>query len=63
MNLVLHKSNIDKTQSSIKVTGSKSETNRLLLLQALYPNIKLENISKGKIDSEYRMRFPNLKNR
>ncbi len=47
MNLVLHKSNIDKTQSSIKVTGSKSETNRLLLLQALYPNIKLENISKS----------------
>ncbi|MFC4738858.1 3-phosphoshikimate 1-carboxyvinyltransferase [Flavobacterium ponti] len=47
MNLVLQQSNIDKTQSSIKITGSKSETNRLLLLQALYPNIKLENISKS----------------
>ncbi len=51
MNLVLQQSNIDKTQSSINVTGSKSETNRLLLLQALYPNITLENISKSD-DSE-----------
>lgn len=47
MNLVLQQSSINKTQSSIKVTGSKSETNRLLLLQALYPNISLENISKS----------------
>lgn len=47
MNLSLQHSNIDKTQSSIKVTGSKSETNRLLMLQALYPNITLENISKS----------------
>ena len=47
MNLSLQHSNIDKTRSSIKVTGSKSETNRLLMLQALYPNITLENISKS----------------
>ena len=47
MNLSLQHSNIDKTRFSIKVTGSKSETNRLLMLQALYPNITLENISKS----------------
>ena len=29
----------------MKITGSKSETNRLLLLQALYPNLVLENSS------------------
>ena len=34
-------------QSDIKITGSKSESNRLLLLQALYPNIKIENISNS----------------
>lgn len=35
----------------LSVTGSKSETNRLLLLQALYPNLKLENASNSD-DSE-----------
>ena len=35
----------------LQLTGSKSETNRLLLLQALYPNIKLENTSNSD-DSE-----------
>jgi len=32
---------------SIQITGSKSETNRLLLLQALYPNLKIENKSNS----------------
>lgn len=32
---------------SLIITGSKSETNRLLILQALYPNISLENISNS----------------
>jgi 3-phosphoshikimate 1-carboxyvinyltransferase len=31
----------------IKITGSKSETNRLLLLNALYPGISIENISES----------------
>lgn len=44
MNLLL-KSSIVNRQSSIKITGSKSETNRLLLLQALYPGLILENTS------------------
>ena len=50
MNLHLQSSVLNKI-SEIAVTGSKSETNRLLLLQALYPNITLENISKSD-DSE-----------
>ena len=35
----------------LKITGSKSETNRLLVLQALYPNLVLENSSTSD-DSE-----------
>ncbi len=35
----------------LTISGSKSETNRLLLLQALYPNIILENVSTSD-DSE-----------
>lgn len=45
MNIVLQKSSLYKQPSIIKITGSKSETNRLLLLKALYPNILLENLS------------------
>lgn len=39
------------TGKEIAITGSKSETNRLLLLQALYPHIHLENTSNSD-DSE-----------
>jgi len=37
--------------SQLSITGSKSETNRLLLLQALYANLILENTSNSD-DSE-----------
>lgn len=50
MNLLL-KSKALHLKSEIKITGSKSETNRLLLLQALYPNISLKNTSNSD-DSE-----------
>lgn len=50
MNLLLKQSKVNP-QSEIKISGSKSETNRLLLLQALYPNITLENTSNSD-DSE-----------
>lgn len=46
MRITLQKSKIAK-QSSIQITGSKSESNRLLLLQALYPEITLNNISNS----------------
>lgn len=32
---------------SLRLPGSKSETNRLLLLQAIYPEINIENISES----------------
>lgn len=31
----------------IRITGSKSESNRLLILQALYPKIRIENLSNS----------------
>lgn len=46
MSITLKKSKIAK-QSTIQITGSKSESNRLLLLQALYPNIALSNVSNS----------------
>ncbi len=50
MKLHLEPSVIHK-ESSVTISGSKSETNRLLLLQALYPEIILENRSNSD-DSE-----------
>lgn len=32
---------------SIQITGSKSESNRLLILQALYPSLKIKNLSNS----------------
>lgn len=42
--LELHK---PVASAAIRITGSKSETNRLLLLQALYPGIGIQNISES----------------
>ena len=50
MNLHLDQSFVLQDQE-IRITGSKSETNRLLLLQALYPKIRVENASNSD-DSE-----------
>lgn len=46
MNILLT-SNSDIRKQAITITGSKSETNRLLLLQALYPEITIENVSNS----------------
>ncbi|MGB1449318.1 MAG: 3-phosphoshikimate 1-carboxyvinyltransferase [Flavobacteriaceae bacterium] len=40
-----HPTNI--TQAELTITGSKSETNRLLLLQALYPQLTIDNKSNS----------------
>lgn len=48
--MVLHltyNSKLETRNSKLSITGSKSETNRLLLLQALYPNLILENTSNS----------------
>jgi 3-phosphoshikimate 1-carboxyvinyltransferase len=46
MDITLQKSKI-ANQSSVKITGSKSESNRLLLLQSLFSNLNIENISNS----------------
>lgn len=50
MNLLLQTAH-SNLKAQIAVTGSKSETNRLLLLKALFPNISLANTSNSD-DSE-----------
>jgi len=47
MNITLHKSKLENLKSAVTITGSKSESNRLLLLQALYPEFLVENISNS----------------
>ena len=51
MDIKLQKSAVSNRQSIVSISGSKSETNRLLLLQALYPTISIENASNSD-DSE-----------
>jgi 3-phosphoshikimate 1-carboxyvinyltransferase len=51
VNLKIQNSKFKIQNLILKITGSKSETNRLLLLRALYPNLVLENISNS-YDSE-----------
>ena len=47
MNITLQKSQLANRQSKVTITGSKSESNRLLLLNALYPELTLENVSNS----------------
>lgn len=47
MRLQLLPPNSNHIKSSIKITGSKSESNRILLLKALYPNVRIENTSNS----------------
>ncbi|WP_432412870.1 3-phosphoshikimate 1-carboxyvinyltransferase [Rasiella sp. SM2506] len=51
MKLELSRSSEEITEAALQITGSKSETNRLLILQALYPNVHIDNVSKSD-DSE-----------
>ncbi len=48
MNLQLtHNFQLPASSFPLSITGSKSETNRLLLLQALFPEIQIENASNS----------------
>ncbi|KAA3623915.1 MAG: 3-phosphoshikimate 1-carboxyvinyltransferase [Flavobacterium sp.] len=42
-----HDSSVTIEHPHIEVTGSKSESNRLLILQALFPQIEIENLSNS----------------
>lgn len=45
MNLLLEVLESKKIQESITISGSKSESNRLLILQRLFSDLKIENLS------------------
>jgi len=51
MDILLSAKQLNSNQT-IKVSGSKSESNRILLLQALYPNLVINNLSNSD-DSEF----------
>ena len=46
MRIFLKKTKINKS-NELKISGSKSETNRVLLLQAIYKGIKIKNLSNS----------------
>ncbi len=46
MDIQILKSTVS-SKNTVAITGSKSESNRLLLLKALYPDISIENISNS----------------
>ena len=54
MNLFLDYTDKQIESAKIQISGSKSESNRLLILQQLYTNLKLENVSDSD-DSKYLM--------
>jgi 3-phosphoshikimate 1-carboxyvinyltransferase len=54
MNISIGKSTI-QNETSIYITGSKSESNRLLLLQSLFPVLSIENLSNS--DDSYLMQI------
>jgi 3-phosphoshikimate 1-carboxyvinyltransferase len=41
-----------EVNGELTITGSKSESNRLLVLQALYPQIEIKNLSNSD-DSQF----------
>ena len=45
MDILLNVSRDTKINEEITISGSKSESNRLLILQNLFPEISIENLS------------------
>ena len=54
MHLFLQNSTINPS-TNITITGSKSESNRLLLLKALFENLEIQNVSNSD-DSQYMLK-------
>ena len=52
MKAILHHTTLPKKTFEVQITGSKSESNRLLILKALYPHISIENLSESD-DTQY----------
>ncbi len=47
MKAFLTQTSLSERLETVKITGSKSESNRLLVLQALFPNITIQNLSNS----------------
>jgi 3-phosphoshikimate 1-carboxyvinyltransferase len=47
MKAILKKGSFPKNEIKINISGSKSESNRMLILQAQFPNILIENLSES----------------
>ncbi|MBK5213484.1 MAG: 3-phosphoshikimate 1-carboxyvinyltransferase [Flavobacteriaceae bacterium] len=47
MKAILKRGNFPQKKIKINISGSKSESNRLLILQAQFPNISIKNLSKS----------------
>ena len=48
MDIALNNINNKGFNTKLTITGSKSESNRLLILQQLYSNLQIENLSNSK---------------
>lgn len=47
MKVYLDATKLSEKENFIQISGSKSESNRLLILQALFPNLKIQNLSNS----------------
>lgn len=47
MKVYLDVTKLSEKENFIQISGSKSESNRLLILQALFPNLKIQNLSNS----------------
>lgn len=54
--------NLTSKQPVLQITGSKSETNRALLLKALYPNVQLDNTSNSDDSAVMQKAFETAQN-
>ena len=61
MNITLNHTNTTHFNSELTITGSKSESNRLLILQQLFNNLQIKNLSNSK-DTQVLQKALNSKN-
>ena len=61
MNIILNHTNTTHFNSELTITGSKSESNRLLILQQLFNNLQIKNLSNSK-DTQVLQKALNSKN-
>lgn len=60
MKAILERGSFPKKNIKINISGSKSESNRMLILQAQFPNISIENLSESDDTIVLQKAFKNL---